>query len=326
MTEATFTAHRLEDALALVKRALGAEALILSSRRIGTEDEPPRFEVRASLVDASAPPEPVREPEREVVKPRELPVGPVERVLLGNDLPAPMARELGQRVTGQPRSMREIQQSLEAVLRGSLAFVGAARTGRVVALVGPTGVGKTTTIAKLAARDALIERQRVALISTDDYRVGGADQLERYADLIGVPFEAASDETALAIAIARHAGADRIYIDTAGRAPRDHGALARLGTMLAAAGAGIDVHLCLSAASRLGDVRAIVERHAVVNPRALTITKLDEAMVFATAVGAPFTTGLPLAYFTTGQRVPEDLELASAPRLAAALCGEEVGS
>ena len=66
MTEATFTAHRLEDALALVKRALGAEALILSSRRIGTEDEPPRFEVRASLVDASAPPEPVRVQERVV--------------------------------------------------------------------------------------------------------------------------------------------------------------------------------------------------------------------------------------------------------------------
>ncbi|MEM7609422.1 MAG: hypothetical protein AAF411_29095, partial [Myxococcota bacterium] len=194
-----------------------------------------------------------------------------------------------------------------------------------VALVGPTGVGKTTTVAKLAAHEALVRRRRVGLISIDDYRIGGAEQLQRYADLIGVPMESGGPGD-LGRGLRRMAGCELILVDTAGRAPADVHAFTELAESLGGAGEPVETHLCIPASAHDVEVRAIVERHAGLNPSRLLSTKVDEAVYHGGIVAAQTLAGLPFSYFTTGQRVPEDIEIASAGRLAEWLCGEEVGA
>ncbi len=190
-------------------------------------------------------------------------------------------------------------------------------------MVGPTGVGKTTTIAKIAARAALVDRRAVALVCLDDYRVGGAEQLQRYADLIGVPMEVANNGKALKCALQRFAAADLVLVDTAGRSPRDQRALTQTGAVLSGAGEPIETHLCLPAwlASAI-ELRAVVELYAeTLRPRRLVATKIDEAIYHGSIVTAQVLAGVPYSYFTTGQRVPEDLEIASASQLAELLAG-----
>ena len=305
-----FTASRLDDALAMVRHSLGPDAVVLGSRRVTADDGSARFEVRAAAAGVLAP----RLNSRSML----------ERMLDRNEVPATHVTELAAQLEAPPRTFAEAESALRKVLSGALRFGGPCMNARVIALAGPTGVGKTTTIAKLAARDALVAGMRVALISTDGYRIGGADQLERYSELMGVPFEVALDAGALRRALDRHQGADRIYIDTAGRAPRDHTAIVQLAAMLADARAHASVHLCFSAMSRGKELDAIVERHSVLAPAALLPTKVDEALFFGGVVTAALRSGLPLSYLTTGQRVPEDLEVASAELLAVALAGEEV--
>lgn len=191
-------------------------------------------------------------------------------------------------------------------------------------LVGPTGVGKTTTLAKLAARAALIDDENVVLVTADDYRVGGIEQLQRYAGLIGVPFEIASSRTQLERVLAKYPSADRFLVDTAGRSPRDRGAIREMGRTWRDLSSRPSIELCVAAATRHGELRDVLECYGALDPGTLTVTKLDEAIHFGGVVSAPFESGLPLAFFTTGQRVPEDIEAASADRLAGALCGEEV--
>lgn len=195
---------------------------------------------------------------------------------------------------------------------------------RVLALVGPTGVGKTTTIAKIAAHEQLVRQQRVGLVTIDEYRVGGVEQLGRYADLIGCPMEVASDARTLEVALRKLNKADLVLVDTAGRSPRDAWALTAMAECLQGAQEPVEVHLCLPVAMRERELRTAVEHCSVLSPSRLTCTKVDEAICCGTIVAAHVQSGLPLGYFTTGQRVPEDISIASASLLAALLCGEDV--
>jgi flagellar biosynthesis protein FlhF len=319
--EATFVADGAEDAFALAKRALGPEALIVSSRRIEQPGHGPRFEVRAAtrpgLVGLVPPADP--QPGPAPTSPRAASM--LERILRDNDVPASYARDLALLERRPSRTLAEVRSNLLTLLRERVGFDDVTSSARILAMVGPTGVGKTTTIAKLAAHDALVRRRRVALISNDDYRVGGADQLSAFAELIGVPFAVASDAQSLHAELHRFALADRIYVDTAGRSPRNTSATAQLALTLA--GTNASVVLCVSAATRSHELFRILAQHAVLTPRALVVTKLDEAELAGSALVAAVAAGVPLSHFTTGQRVPEDIELAGAHRLAAWMLGEE---
>ena len=329
-SEAIVTAPSTGVALELVKRALGEDALIVTSRTVGVgaavrvQVHPTRAAGGLEAADDLRPLDsPITRRTQDVL----------ERILYEHDVPAGVARALVLRcersVETPPRERVSVRERLEALLRASVGFGDAALSAqRVIALVGATGVGKTTTIAKLAARDALVHRRRVALVSLDDHRVGGAEHLARYADLIGIPFEVASDAASLRAALAGMSRADRIYVDTAGRAPREVDAHAELASRLAAGAPGVAVALCVAAASRSTELRAMLaaasvgrlaEGPGVLRPRALIVTKLDEAVLVGAAITCAATSGLPIAWLTTGQRVPEDLELATAERLACAL-------
>lgn len=324
MEERTYLAERFDQALAKAKRELGPDAVIVSSRRVPGYSGRLMVELRAlpeGLASATG-----RGPQVEIASRR---AEPIEEQLRRCGVPVVASRNLALHVArmrkASPDGLPEAFDDLTDAISSVVTFAGPlGEKSRAVAFVGPTGVGKTTTIAKLAAQAALVERRKVALISIDCYRVGGAEQLERYADLIGIPMATAHDGASLALALSKLPTAELVLIDTAGRTPKDRTALAEMADTLSAAGEKIDVHLCLEAAMREFEAEVVCDRMGVLRPSRLHVTKLDEASLHGSIIAHHLASTLPLGYFTTGQRVPEDLEVASAERIAALLCEREV--
>ena len=180
-------------------------------------------------------------------------------------------------------------------------------------------MGKTTTIAKLAARAALIDHESLAIVTLDGYRVGGEEQMRAFAGMIGVPLHFVAEPADLPAVIAGLAGYQRIYVDTAGRSPRDAGAIAELEQAFAplapATATEVEVHLTLAAGSSERTVDTWFHRTCRLDPARLLFTKVDEADELRQMVAAPARLGRPVTWFTTGQCVPEDLEDATPERL-----------
>jgi flagellar biosynthesis protein FlhF len=186
--------------------------------------------------------------------------------------------------------------------------------GGVVALVGPTGVGKTTTIAKLAARYALSHGTRqVALISTDNYRIGAHEQLMTFGRILGVPVQRAQDAQELRALLDAHSNRALVLIDTAGMGPRDVRLVEQLATL---EGVALKTLLVLSATVQHGALTDAVRAFARVPLAGVVLTKLDEAARLGDALACVIESQLPLLYVSEGQRVPEDLAPARAHQLA----------
>jgi flagellar biosynthesis protein FlhF len=186
---------------------------------------------------------------------------------------------------------------------------------RLVALVGPTGVGKTTTIAKLAANYRLKQRQNVGLITVDTYRIAAVEQLRTYADIIDLPMQVVSTPREMREAVRRLSGMDLILMDTAGRSPRDEVKIQELKAFLAEAGAD-EVHLVLSSVAGSRSLQQTVEQFSVAGTTSLIFTKLDEASGLGNLLPLLQSSSLPLSYLTNGQNVPDDIETAQSARLA----------
>jgi flagellar biosynthesis protein FlhF len=177
---------------------------------------------------------------------------------------------------------------------------------RVLALVGPTGVGKTTTAAKIGAQWALGEERKVALITNDTYRIAAVEQLRIYARIMAVPMEVVLNPSELPQVLDGFADKDLILIDTVGRSPFDEGQMGELQTFLESDDR-IESLLLLSANTDPRILERVIQLHLPLNPRGLIVTKLDEATSFGALFSASLQSRLPFAFFTNGQRVPEDL-------------------
>jgi flagellar biosynthesis protein FlhF len=189
---------------------------------------------------------------------------------------------------------------------------------RVIALIGPTGVGKTTTLAKIAARALVEGHLKVALVTVDTYRIGAAEQVARYGNMMNVPTRVAHTEAELARALEFSRQADLVLIDTAGRSRPDD--IARQANMLRSV-PDVDLYLCLSAATGARELAAAAARYAPLKPTRLIFTKLDEAAGPAALVSALGPVGRPIACVTDGQRVPEDIHALSAAELLDLVAG-----
>ncbi|MFL5261978.1 MAG: flagellar biosynthesis protein FlhF [Anaeromyxobacteraceae bacterium] len=189
-----------------------------------------------------------------------------------------------------------------------------------IALVGPTGVGKTTTLAKIAARALLEAKKKVALLTVDTYRVGACDQLARYGEIMNVPVLVARDRAELLRAYERVADADLVLIDTAGRSSPDD--VARQAELVRAV-PKVQLHLVVSAATGAQELSAVADRWRALAPDRLVFSKLDEAAGPGAIVSAAVRIGRPVSCVADGQRVPEDLHALTGPELVSLVLPEE---
>ena len=186
---------------------------------------------------------------------------------------------------------------------------------RIIALVGPTGVGKTTTTAKLAAMYALNRGNKVALITMDIFRVGAVEQLKTYSRIMGIPLEVASTPKELEKAVEKHSACDLIFIDTAGRSHKDKEKLDEMKNFLEDK-IPMEVYLCLSATTKDRELEEVLNRFRIFQISKVVFTKIDECESVGNMVNLLMKDNLQIAYFTTGQRVPEDIEVATPAKLA----------
>ncbi len=191
----------------------------------------------------------------------------------------------------------------------------AGKRSRIIALIGPTGVGKTTTLAKLVTSYRYWGRNDTALVSADTYRVAAIEQLKTFASIAGLPIETVYQPTAMRNVLNRHAQRDAIFIDTAGRSQADAEKLDELAAFLEAAQPD-ELLLCLSVSTRLEDQLDIIERYRRLKPTGIVFTKLDEGRGPGMIVSALENCSLPATYLTCGQNVPDDILTANPRKLA----------
>lgn len=190
---------------------------------------------------------------------------------------------------------------------------------QVFVLVGPTGVGKTTTIAKLAARHGIgshgMPKSKVRIITIDNYRIGAKQQIETYGEIMGIPVSCAETPDDLRKYMAYYQDVDLIFIDTIGKSPKDYENLGRMRAVLKECGTEAQVHLALSATTKGSDMVEIAQQFEPFNYKSILITKLDETNKVGSLISMLSEKQKAISYITVGQVVPHDIEPASALKL-----------
>lgn len=354
-----YIARNAQEAIQMVKKEMGPEAVILRTRTLFLPDEgvdrsAGKIEVTAA-VDYESPgamplerdsPEPWFDQRRWQRLERE--IKGIKEALLSADLKEISMpelyfnRELRTRYTnlkhlglkpeiirdlmeeGPDRGPREgppsthpLQETLSRVLR-RIHIAGPKKndTGRnIYSFIGPTGVGKTTTLAKLAALSAIKQGKKTALITLDTFRIAAVAQLQTYARIIGAPLEVAASSDDLQGALRKHIDCDAIFIDTAGRSPNKDEDIITLKNLFSTP-EEINHYLILSAATRFRNLEWAEERFGVLPIKSYIFTKLDETQDACSMVNFLASRQKPVSYFATGQQVPEDIEMASRKRVA----------
>jgi len=245
--------------------------------------------------------------------------------LLQGELSEELAERVIKRIiTESPGGLIDDEEFIEMRARTHLA--GLIRTAgpiqlvqgvpKVVILIGTTGVGKTTTIAKLAADFAFDKNKKVVLITVDTYRIAAVEQLRAYADILSIPLEVAFSHGEFREAMTAYANYDLILVDTAGRSQKNSLQMAELKSFIDAAGYKMDVNLLLSATTKYREMMDIIENFKKINFHKIIFTKLDETVGAGTIVNVLSQIPQGVSYITAGQNVPEDIEVADAAKLA----------
>ncbi|MFA7383223.1 MAG: flagellar biosynthesis protein FlhF [Desulfurivibrionaceae bacterium] len=209
-----------------------------------------------------------------------------------------------------PKQVAQWRDKIIDQLQITPLTIGISKAPTVVAMIGPTGVGKTTTAAKIAAWYSIHEGLQVALLSMDCYRIGATDQLRTYARIMRLPCEIALRKKDLQGALLRHQDKDLIIIDTAGKSPYDPNHIRELSEWFSLENV-IEPYLVLSATSKKEDLQQILTSYEPLRVKGLILSKLDETRAYATLCQLLAGVALPISCLCTGQRVPEDFLLAS---------------
>jgi flagellar biosynthesis protein FlhF len=245
---------------------------------------------------------------------------------LAQDIILKVNNELGSNGVGNYDLVREyVRRHIQELI----TVTGPPRlmTGKTksIFLIGPTGVGKTTTLAKLAANYSLVEHKRVALVTIDTFRVAAIPQLRTYADIIGVPLEVVYTAADLADVLTRFGDRELVLVDTPGGSPRNTKQLEVLKEYLDSVEMK-DVYLAVSSPTRYRDMVDVYNRFSICGVDGLLFTKIDETDRYGPLVNLLNQTRARLTYLTTGQNVPQDIELADSVKMAELLLSEKAAS
>ncbi len=253
--------------------------------------------------------------------------------LIDQEIDGPLARDLVTAIDGElslqaaedPSIVREcLAKHIRHHLRAAEPLLPHPSEPTVLFLIGPTGVGKTTTIAKLAANLG-VDRARVALITCDTFRIAAIPQLKTYADILRVPLEVAYTPDELTQRVVDFLDRDFIIVDTPGRSQRNAGQLAELRRFVLSVPSR-RTFLTIAAGSRYRDMLDVVTRFGAIPYDALLITKVDETSTFGPIFNLSRQTGRPITYLTTGQNVPADIERATTAGLCDLILNALYGS
>lgn len=198
---------------------------------------------------------------------------------------------------------------------------GAGVDGRIYAFIGPTGVGKTTTIAKLSAIKALNSNKKVGLITIDTYRIGAVEQLKIYADILGFPLEVINSVTDVERALENLKDCDMVFVDTTGRSIRNIMQLSELKLYLDKLKPD-RIFLVVSMTTKYNDLLQILNGFSTMNYDSVILTKLDETTTYGSIVNIAYNTEAPISYITVGQNVPDDIQEAAREKLLDLVIGE----
>jgi len=325
-----FEASDVREALRQVKEVMGPEAIILSTKTIqhpfsrfgfskrsvievvAANDGPNKPSAGSSpMHDTPDPLRPSVRNDRDIIQ-RILSTGLTPEFVHG------LVREIetmGKDLTG-PNICETVRNYLHWKLMESVDVTGPASEGtKIWVFVGPTGVGKTTTLAKLAAHFRIRANKKITLITFDTYRLGAVDQLRTYARILELPLEIAYHREGLKQIIERNIHQDLLLIDTMGSSPNDTRRLEVLRDFLTVH-PKIENHLVLSATTKDKDLARIVEGYGFLPIKSYIFTKIDETEEYGPLFNQIWRDRKPLSYLTNGQKVPEDIELATKMRVA----------
>lgn len=315
----------LQEALTRIRQDLGPDAIVLTTRVVDREGWRGLIGRREIEVTAAAARSPLSETRSPVLPERQVANGQAVQASLFSRLRAAgfderFATEIASAVPTdrqRGRSLVSLRSTLATRL-AALAAVEDAALAPVQVFVGPPGVGKTTTIAKIAAQHRARRGTRLRLIAADGFRVGAVEQLRLYADIIDAPFSVTRTRAELQQALAH--SRSPVLIDTAGRSPSDPAAREMWDAL--AGTPGVQTHLVVAAATGAHELDRIFDRFDSARPDRLVLTKVDEAGSLSPLVSLLRSRNLPISYLGTGQRVPEDLERATGDLLAACVVGD----
>lgn len=248
--------------------------------------------------------------------------------LIRNEVEADIAKKIVENAVSKAVDKSNVSETASMLFNILTGILGKAesielkKTGEptVIMFVGPTGVGKTTTLAKIAANYLLNQKRNVGLITADTYRIAAVDQLKTYAEILGIPVSVAYSPIDIRDAVAEHSDKDLILIDTAGRSHTNKTQFEELKAMVNASGAD-EVYLVMSAATSVRNCKEIIRAYEFINDYKLIFTKIDEAPAQGLILNAKYLTGKRLSYITTGQNVPDDIEVANIEKIAKNLIG-----
>jgi len=237
-----------------------------------------------------------------------------------SDLNEKIIKKILTKVKSLDENMDEGQKAKTAIEK--LTPVSKVKMDGAVVLVGPTGVGKTTTIAKLAGRLSLIDKKKVGLITIDTYRIGAVEQLKTYADIMNIPFRVVFTMKEMDTAIESMKDCEVILIDTTGRSSKNTMQISELRAFVEKANTS-NIHLVISSTTKNKDVEAIVEGYKVLNYNNVIITKLDETSTYGSILNILDAAKKPLSFITTGQNVPDDIKIISSSEVSSLILGED---
>ncbi|MHC6179386.1 flagellar biosynthesis protein FlhF [Clostridium sp. JNZ X4-2] len=217
---------------------------------------------------------------------------------------------------------RKDEEKLKEVVQNMIK-VDNRELSNAVVLIGPTGVGKTTTIAKLAGRLALIEKKKIGLITIDTYRIGAVEQLRTYADIMNIPFKVVFTIKDMEKTVQDMKDCDVILIDTTGRNSKNKMQISELRAFIDKIKTD-NIHLVISCTTKNKDIDAIINGYSYLNYNDIIITKLDETCTYGSILNILQSAKKPISFVTTGQNVPEDIKTMSSEELTKLVLGEDI--